>query len=116
MSINSREAYITGMIDGVVGAYVYTASVLGGEKYEKNQNAQEFMKIRDTLLFRHTSGQLQEVMTDLYRDPANAYIYWNGMMYLARDKIEGKNIASKLMEHRKGALAAHQLNEEERRK
>jgi hypothetical protein len=35
-------------------------------------------------------------MTDLYRDPANALIRLGAMVYIARDKLSGKDVEAAL--------------------
>jgi len=31
-------------------------------------------------------------MTNLYKDPSNTYIRYNSMLYIARDKLGGKDV------------------------
>lgn len=49
------------------------------------------------------SSAIREVMTNLYADPANTYIAWDRMLYLARDKLMGKDISQALIDARKDA-------------
>ena len=40
---------------------------------------------------RYDFSQIRDVMTNLYSDPANAYIGLGAMVFIARDKLDGKN-------------------------
>ena len=40
---------------------------------------------------RYELSQISEVITNLYSDPANAYIRLGAMVFIARDKLDGKN-------------------------
>jgi chlorite dismutase len=44
---------------------------------------------------------IRDVMTELYKDPANSYISFKSMVFFATDKLEGKSIESGLTEKRK---------------
>ena len=68
-------------------------------------------KAGDRLFVRYTRDQVREVITDLYKDPANAFIRTLDMFFLARDKIEGKETAKGIMEARKRAIETHEYNE-----
>jgi hypothetical protein len=68
-------------------------------------------KTTDKLFVRYTRDQIPDVISDLYKDPANAFIITLDMFFLARDKIEGKDVEKGLMEARKKAIDTHQLNE-----
>ena len=45
-----------------------------------------------------------KVISDLYKDPANTYIYVSEICFLAYRKLKGESIESSLMELRKEAL------------
>ena len=44
---------------------------------------------------------IRDIMNDLYKDPANAYINFEYMVFIAKDKLSGKPIENKLAEKRK---------------
>jgi hypothetical protein len=46
---------------------------------------------KETFTFYDTSALL-DVMTSLYADPANTYIAYTSMVYIARDKLAGKDV------------------------
>jgi hypothetical protein len=51
---------------------------------------------------------LANVMTDLYRDPANTYIEYGAMVYVARDKLSGREVESRLRQARQSDCAFSQ--------
>ena len=102
-SATSREAYIDGVTDGIAEAYFLTTVT--------KPESPKLVKFREKLFVRDTRGQIADVITDLYKDPANAYIQSLKMFFIARDKIEGKDISMEIMEARKSAIENHKLNE-----
>ncbi|MBI4455432.1 MAG: hypothetical protein HY644_05980 [Acidobacteria bacterium] len=110
----TREAYITGAVDGIAEAYFTTISAVAPDKITRDPLPPEVRKATDKLFVRYAREQIGSVMTDLYKDPANAFVSTLNMFFLARDKIEGKDIAKGLMEARKSALDTHRLNEKMR--
>jgi len=110
-TIVAREAYITGVVDGIAEAYIVTITTVAPDKFLKTPAPTEVKKTTDKLFVRYTRDQIRDVMTDLYKDPANAFISTLDMFFLSRDKIEGKDVGKGLMEARKKAIDTHQLNE-----
>lgn len=53
-------------------------------------NRQEALRL-ETFTFYETDA-LRDVMTSLYSDPANTYISFGSMIYVARDKLSGKDV------------------------
>ena len=51
---------------------------------------------------------IREIMNDLYRDPANAYINFEYMAFMAKDKLSGRPIENKLAEKRKSIKEAEE--------
>jgi hypothetical protein len=115
-NIVAREAYITGVVDGIAEAFIVTLKNLVPDKLGKSPTPTGVKKTTDKLFVRHTKNRIRDVMTDLYKDPANSFIHKVDMFFLARDKIEGKDIGKGLMEARKKAMEIHQLNEYMQRK
>lgn len=111
-NIVAREAYISGVVDGIAKAYFVTMTTVVPDKFAKTSPPAEVKKTTDKLFVRYTRDQIRDVITDLYKDPANAFIGTLDMFFLARDKIEGKDIGKDLMESRKKAMDIHQLNED----
>jgi len=115
-NIVTREAYISGVVDGIAKAYFVTMTVVAPDKFSKTPQPTEVKKTTDKLFVRYTRDQIRDVITDLYKDPSNAFISTLDIFFLARDKIEGKDIVKGLMEARKRAIDNYQLNEEMRSK
>ena len=55
-------------------------------------------------------------MTDLYKDPANSYVWHGDMAWIANDSINGKDVTQALLEARKIAvsLQAESLKKEDK--
>jgi hypothetical protein len=112
----TREAYIDGVTDGIAEAYMYTMTNIAQDKFSKKPELPQVAKVRERLFVRDTRNQICNVITDLYRDPANAFISHLDMFFLSRDKIEGKDISKGIMEARKGAIDNYRLNEDMKNK
>ena len=115
-NVAAREAYISGVVDGIAEAFVVTMATIAPDKFAKTPAPAEVKKTTDKLFVRYTRDQIRDVISDLYKDPANGFISTSDMLFLARDKIEGKDIGKGLMEARKKAMDTHQLNEDMRRR
>jgi len=64
-----------------------------------------FTECVEYINFMSNSGDTHiKVVTDLYKDPANTYIYLTDMFDIAYQKIKGEDIESLLQEARKEAL------------
>lgn len=114
--LTAREAYITGVVDGMAHAYIETTTSLAPDKLRSPNPPREVAELREKLFVRYTRTQLREVVTDLYGDPANSLIRPLDVLLLARDKIEGKNIEDSLIKARARAMETHRLNEEMRQR
>lgn len=55
--------------------------------------------------------KLIDVISNLYKDPANSYILFGDMVYIARDSLSGKDVTKAILKARKNAIATHELNE-----
>lgn len=92
-------AYIKGFIDGVInGIYKYHIY----EKYTNNEGKLPELpkKISEQLISMSELEGIHNVVSDLYKDPANSYIGLENIIYLARDKLRGKDIEKDLKLHR----------------
>lgn len=54
--------------------------------------------------------KLIDVITNLYKDPANSYILFGDMVYIARDSLKGNDVTDALLKARKHAIATYELN------
>jgi hypothetical protein len=82
-----RETYVVGFIDGQSSTYLKAYNDLSADRRESLR--------RETFLFYDVEA-LVAVMTDLYRDPANTYIIYSAMIYIARNKLAGDDVESSL--------------------
>jgi len=112
--VTAQEAYISGVVDGIIRAYVTT--LLAFDKFNQNPEPKEIMEVKEKLFVRDTREQIGPVMSDLYKDPANAFIHHIDMFFIARDKIEGKDVATDIIEARKAAMDSFKLNEKMKEK
>ena len=102
----TRQAYISGFEHGVAKGFFEVVLALPETKC-KNINLSKAM---GELHFGHTeTTQLPYVITDLYKDPANAFIETADMIFLAIDKIEGKDITNGLMQARAKAIEGSKI-------
>lgn len=78
-----RLAYLQGFMEGQSDTYLAAFDDLPIQRRDS-------LRLQ-TFLF-HDIGAISDVMTDLYRDPANVFIRYGAMVYLARDKLSGMEI------------------------
>lgn len=107
-----RDAYLNGVVDGVARAYFVTLKTVAPKLFNAKQEPASVKATTDALFVRYTREQLPDVISYLYSDPANAYVSTLDMFFLARDKIEGKDISKGLMQARHDAMRSHEMNEE----
>ena len=86
-SNGSRSIYLDGFVEGQSDTYLLLEKDLPKERREP-------LKL-ETFTF-YDSDALRDVMTSLYSDPANTYIRYGPMVYIARDKLAGKDIEPRL--------------------
>ena len=88
----ARSIYLDGFIDGQSKTYFALRADLPPNRQEPLRN--------ETFTFYGTDA-LRDVMTSFYSDPANTYISFGSMIYVARDKLSGKDVEPMLREARK---------------
>jgi len=82
-SNGSRSIYLAGFVDGQSNTYLAVYNDLPPERREP-------LRLQ-TFMF-YEPDAIRDVMTNLYSDPANTYIRYDSMVYIARDKLSGKDI------------------------
>jgi hypothetical protein len=92
LSDASRSLYLEGFMDGFSATYRAVFNDLSGERRES-------LRLETAVLFERDA--IRDVMKSLYSDPANTYIRYNSMVYIARDKLGGKDIDKTLRDARK---------------
>jgi hypothetical protein len=83
----TRNVYMDGFMSGQADTYLALVNDLPAHRKEPLSQA--------TFLFFDTDA-IADVMTDLYKDPANAFIRFGAMVYIARDKLNGRDIEARL--------------------
>ncbi len=101
----ARSAYLDGVMDGSGYAYFEAAAewLPSGELTKKPEPA-SVVKVRKKVFLMVNRDSIIEVMTDLYRDPANTFIDTKDILFIARDKLLGKSIDDRLVSARKQAV------------
>ena len=105
----ARFAYIDGFVDG--GNCAYHAAVsewLPRGELGNNPESEKVAKVRKKTLIMLTPNAIIPVMTDLYKDPANAFIRTRDILFLARDKLLGEKIDDRLVSARREAVKSHE--------
>jgi hypothetical protein len=77
-----RLVYLRGFMDGSSHVVLHRLGTSFDEMTKKNLEA---------TTLRYDLEQIRAVTTSLYSDPANAYISLSAMVFIARDKLDGKN-------------------------
>jgi hypothetical protein len=106
-----QHAYFWGFIDGSSAVWLtamdeYISSGRGTSKKcgEILDNA-----TKKTATF-FDENKLIDVMTNLYKDPANSYILLGDMVYIARDTLKGNDVSSAVLKARKKGIDTYELN------
>jgi hypothetical protein len=103
-SVELREMYIEGFRAGLVRGAVETEFSIRGDAAFKNRSAKLAELFRTYNLKTVPASQLAAVITDLYKDPANANVPIDDMIFTARAKIGGEPFEEQLARYRKAAL------------
>jgi hypothetical protein len=109
---DGQTAYIWGFIDGgghamqTVMSEIIASDKQGGKV---PQNFYENIRVKTATLY--DENKIIEIITNLYKDPANSYILFQDMVYIARDSLSGKDVTKAILDARKAAIATHELNE-----
>ena len=88
---SERFIYLEGFRDGQGHTYF---KVLGDLPLARRE------PLRLETFTMYDSDALGNVMTSLYADPANVYIQNEDMVYIARDKLSGKDVDAELRDAR----------------
>ncbi|HVO11066.1 MAG TPA: hypothetical protein VMX54_10045 [Vicinamibacteria bacterium] len=123
-SAEARYAYVEGVYGTIGRTYVAAVEELLQLRPEASPGvlraAFASPKARKLLervsLSEDIKSQIPEVVTDLYRDPANAFIDTTEMVYIARDKLGGKDVQRILAAAREFALEYHRIDRERKQK
>jgi hypothetical protein len=98
-----RLAYLRGLVDGSSRVYLRTLDFR--ELTTVNREC-----LGNTMAVRYDHDVLIAIISDLYKDPANTYVMHSEMVFVARDKLEGKDVEAQLRIARETARAFYILN------
>jgi hypothetical protein len=104
-SNEAKDAYLTGLSDGLARSYFHAAiHWLSKDENAKSPSTKRVEAVRERTILKFQNDALMPVITDLYRDPANAFVSWNEMAFVARDKLRGDSIDEELRRLRTNAV------------
>lgn len=86
-----RSVYLEGFIDGHSDTFFKMSFSIPADKREQLKKA--------TFTF-YEDDVLRDVISDLYKDPANSFITFSAMVYIARDRLDGNDIEERLKHSR----------------
>jgi hypothetical protein len=109
-SETSRQAFLIGYAAGAANAYFAAARgwLPSGEVLRTHATAR-VRSVRLAVQLGDGGDQIPAIITNLYQDPANAFIAVNDMVLIARDQLKGEDVAVKLQEARRIALESYRL-------
>ncbi len=110
LSTTARQSYAEGIVDGV--NRVWDALLQQNWEFVSGEKGEALRKKVFPML---APEPITEVMTDLYKDPANQFVQPAAMFYAARDKLLGIDITVALREARAAAIRSHELNQQIRK-
>lgn len=106
-----QAAYIWGFIDGGGHAMLTLMNEITASDNRDNKVPKTFYEnIRVKTATLYDENKIIDVVTNLYKDPANSYIWFKDMVYVARDSLSGKDVSKAILEARKAAIANYELN------
>jgi hypothetical protein len=79
---HERDIYLEGFVDG--GSVYFEFMLRQPERVRK--------EVFSKTTVMYNSDVLSPVVTSLYKDPANVFIRYDSMVFIARDKIAGKDV------------------------
>lgn len=114
---DGQTAYIWGFIDGGGHAMQTVMSeIIASDKQGGKVPKTFYENIRVKTATLYDENKIIEIITNLYKDPANSYILFQDMVYIARDSLSGKDVTKAILEARKAAIATYELNKKMERK
>jgi hypothetical protein len=108
---NGQTAYIWGFIDG--GGYAMQtvmSEIIASDKRSGKVPETFYENIRVKTATLYDENKIIDIITNLYKDPANSNILFQDMVYIARDSLSGKDVTSAILEARKSAITNYELN------
>jgi len=106
-----QRAYIWGFIDG--GGYAMRTvldEIFASDKRGSKVPKPFYENIRVKTATLYDESKIIDIITSLYKDPANSHIWFQDVVYIARDSLSGKDVTSAILEARRSAKINHDLN------
>jgi len=108
----TRYVFLWGFQEGINSAYFKSAKGwLEEREFFTKPETLKVKKVRESVFLFFDIESIRDVVTDLYQDPANTYIPFDKIVYIARDKLKGESIEEPLMKTRKETLNSYLLQE-----
>ena len=104
LSNYTRDFYLWGFRDGLVEATFGTGTVGTPPPILDRKTVEARW---ESLSWGFDYTVIRDVVSDLYKDPANAFIPFPRMVYIARDKLKGQSIGELLRKERNRAVELH---------
>lgn len=100
-----HTAYIGGFNHGKNHALL----IVGNEIFNSNNRGDKvpetfYENIRVNIETLYDTNKIIDVITNLYKDPANSYIAFNNIFYIAQDSLSGKDVSKDILWARKAAI------------
>jgi len=101
---NTRYVYLWGFLDGGDATYGIAGEYwLNEGDWFKEPELPKVKIVREKTHLFFELEVIREVITELYKDPANSYISFTKIVYISRDKIKGDDIEESIRLARKEA-------------
>lgn len=105
----TRNIYLTGFNDGASRAFMGAAwEWLDHEDLRNVPRPEHVTKVANKTLIKDRPV-IRDITTNLYTDPANTYISFGDMFFIAQDKLDGKDVNQELLKARKVAKKLHEV-------
>jgi hypothetical protein len=106
---DGQKVYLWGYRDGLGEVMTALMVEIVNNMAEKiPNNFYENIRVKTATLY--DDDKLIEVITSLYKDPANSYILFSDMVLIASDSLSEKDISKRILQARKKAIETHELN------
>lgn len=102
----TRDVYLWGFRDGSFSTILTTQSAW---RSRAEIDAPDVKKVWDQVFISFEYASIRDVVTNLYKAPANTFVPFHRMVYVARDKLNGENIDEALRKERKMAVELHRI-------
>jgi hypothetical protein len=106
-----QRAYLWGFIDG--GGYAMRTvldEIFASDKRGGKVPKPFYENIRVKTATLYDESKMIDIITSLYKDPANSYIWFQDMVYIARDSLSGKDVTAAILEARRSARINYELS------